>query len=81
MLHWLQIAFNTYVLHPMHGNGYQWHSGIGSDLGELTLVAAVVGTYKHKNCHVKKCWRLGHAHPEHGWPSCRRHYHTALDTP
>lgn len=74
MLHWLQTAFSTYVLHVEHGNGYQWHSGFGSDLGQYTVVGAVIGAAKHKNCHHKGCWRIGHYHPDHGWPSCRHHY-------
>ena len=59
--------------HPLGGQGYQWWSGIGSDLGELTLIAAVVGLYRHRNCHVQGCWRLGHQ-DEHGFPACRKHH-------
>lgn len=71
MLHWI----STYLLHPLHGDGYQWWSGAGSDLGELTLVGLVLGMYRHKNCESKGCWRLGHNHPDHGRPVCRHHYH------
>lgn len=81
MLHWLQTAFSTYVLHPEHGNGYQWHSGIGSDLGELTLVAALLATAKHHNCEHPRCPRLGHPHPGHGRPVCRRHFHSTEVAP
>jgi hypothetical protein len=80
MMHWITTAWNTYVLHPERGNGYQWWSGIGSDFGEVTIVAAILATLRHRNCHEKGCWRLGHPHPEHGFPTCRRHYHRALDT-
>lgn len=75
MWHWFQHAFSTYIIHPLRGDGYQWWSGVGSDLGELTLVVAILGTYKHHACHEKGCWRLGHRHPEHGLPTCHRHYH------
>lgn len=64
------------LLHPLRYWGYEWWSGAGSDLGELTLVAAVAGLYKHKNCEEPHCWRLGHNHPDHGRPVCRKHYLT-----
>ena len=74
MIGWLSQAFSTYVLHPLHANGYQWWSGAGSDLGEATIIGAVIATAKHHNCHHKGCWRPGHRHPEHGWPSCKHHW-------
>lgn len=79
MLHWLQTAFNTYVLHAEHGNGYQWHSGIGSDWGEYTVAAAaitmVLGFWHQHNCHVHRCPRLKwHVHPDHGHPVCKKHH-------
>jgi hypothetical protein len=79
MLHWISQAFSTYVLHSMHGNGYQWHSGPGANFGELTTFAGLVAFLRHKNCHQKRCWRIGHNHPEHGWPSCKRHYNDVPD--
>lgn len=78
MIHWLQQAWSSYGAHPLHANGYQWWSGAGSDLGEITLLAAIVAVLKHKNCHEKGCWRLGHSHPEHGFPVCRKHYRREL---
>ena len=75
---WLSQAFSTYILHPLHGSGYQFWSGLGSDFGEATILTAIVATAKHKNCHHKRCWRLGHNHPQHGWPSCKKHWR---DTP
>lgn len=65
--------------HPLTGLGYQFWSGIGSDLGEITLLAAIIGLYRHRNCHVSGCWRLGHQDPEHGFPACR-HHHSGRDT-
>lgn len=65
MLHWLQQT----LLHPEHG-GYNFWSGIGSG----SPLLAGIGVYvRHHNCHVRGCFRLGHAHPEHGHPVCRRH--------
>lgn len=77
MIHWLHTAFSTYILHSEHGNGYQWWSGPGSDLGEATLVGMLLAAYKHHNCRENGCWRLGHAHPDTGQPVCRRHHKNA----
>jgi hypothetical protein len=71
VFHWSQL------LHPLAGNGYQFWSGIGSDAGEAALLGGVVVLLRHRNCHVKGCWRLGHLDPEHGHPACRRHHSKA----
>lgn len=66
--------------HPLrNGVGYNFWSGIGSDVGELTLatsvVFAIVMAYRRHNCHVQRCWRLQwHVHPDHGHPVCKRHH-------
>lgn len=64
-----------WVWHPLYGPGYQLWSGILSDIGELTLLAGLIGVYKHVNCEQPRCLRLGHRHPDHGRPVCRKHYH------
>lgn len=75
MIHWLSTAFSTYALHPLHNNGYQWWSGAGSDLSEVTLLIAITALLRRHNCHQHGCWRLSwHAHPEHGHPVCRKHF-------
>ena len=75
MIHWVRTAWETYALHPLRGNGYQWWSGAGSDLGEVTLIGLALGAWKHINCEQPGCPFPGHRHPEHGRPVCRRHYH------
>lgn len=71
-----QTALSWYWLwHPLEGPGYQFWSGIASDLGEVTLVGAVVALAKHHNCHHKGCLLPGHRHPVHGWPACKKHWH------
>lgn len=55
------------------GAWYAFWSGFGSDLGEVTLVVAVIAWYRHHTCHVKGCRRMGHPDPEHGHPICHRH--------
>jgi hypothetical protein len=53
--------------------GYNFWSGIGSDLGEVTLLTAVLATYWHHTCHVTRCWRLGRF--VHGHLKLCAHHH------
>jgi hypothetical protein len=46
---------------------YDFWSGVGSDLGELAIVAVV---YHHLNCHDAGCWRVAR-HRLGGF--CRKH--------
>jgi hypothetical protein len=54
------------------GAAYLFWSGIGADLGYVSLVAALV---RRHNCHVHGCWRWG-GKPVSGtsWLVCRRHH-------
>jgi hypothetical protein len=63
---------------PGQGTGYAFVSGIGSDLGEVTLVTGLVILYRKVNCNIKGCWRIqwrtyvdADGHPHH-W--CRKHH-------
>ncbi len=75
--HWL--ALHTGVLNGGPDRYYNFWSGVGSDLGEATLISAVgIGVYtgvRKVNCHTKGCWRIGH-HPLDGTPYilCRHHH-------
>jgi hypothetical protein len=75
--HW--VALHTGTLHGGPDLYYNFWSGIGSDLGEATLISAVgVGVYtgaRKVNCHTKGCWRIGH-HALEGTPYilCRHHH-------
>jgi hypothetical protein len=55
----------------LKGDGYQFWSGIGSG---SPIIAFFIVAVRHRNCHVKGCWHLGHADPEHGFPACRKHH-------
>lgn len=69
--------FAHWLFHPLHGNGYQFWSGIaGSFLTSLPgWLVALALFLRHRNCHVHRCWRLSwHPHPEHGHPVCKRHH-------
>ena len=64
-----------WLWHPLAGPGYQFWSGIGSDLGEITLVGGFVGLYLHHTCHMYGCLRPAwHPDPESGHPVCKRHH-------
>lgn len=66
----------TDILHPLtQGNGLNFWSGIGSDLGELPLLAGLYVVYRKHACHVKRCYRIQwHEHPYTGHPVCRHHH-------
>ena len=69
--HWLAVHTGTV---NESGPYYGFWSGFGSDLGEVTLLAGVLGLWRHHNCHVKGCPRLGR--PVEGTPyvACPKHH-------
>lgn len=72
-------AFSNWVgawfWHPLFGRGYQFWSGIGSDVGEVTLIVGLVTgsvavrrfLHAHFECHAEGCTKLG-VHPVRGTP-------------
>lgn len=71
LLHWTGID-------SQQSQFYDFWSGIGPVLfGQLPILGAIIVHMKQKNCHVKGCWRLGHADPTHGYPACRKHHSMA----
>lgn len=67
--------FHHWLFHPMAGKGYQFFSGIGSDVSELALLGGLIAYLRHHQCAVRGCWRMSWAtHPEHGVPVCARHH-------
>lgn len=73
LLHWL--AVHTGSINEA-GPYYGFWSGFGSDLGEVTLIGAVLGTYYKHNCHHPRCWRVGR-HVVDGTPWCNKHHEAA----
>ena len=69
--HWFEVHTGTV---NESGPYYGFWSGFGSDIGEATLVVGVVAAWRHHNCHVKGCPRLGR--PVAGTPyvACARHH-------
>lgn len=75
MIHWLQTAFSTYVLHVEHGNGYQFWSGMGANFGEVTVIGAAVALVRHWNCDAPWCpWRGKHPTADGLHHLCRKHH-------
>jgi hypothetical protein len=55
------------------GRWYLFWSGIGANLGELSVLAGIVSLYRKHTCHLDRCWRIGkYRHGE--WLLCRRHH-------
>ena len=57
------------------GHAYAFWSGIGSDIGELTIIGGMIAIYRKHNCHVRGCWRIGRLSVK-GTPYvvCHRHH-------
>lgn len=74
-MHWIHTAWNTYILHTEHNNGYQFWSGPGSDISEILAPVLFIGAwYHHHNCTAHSCpWPGKFIHPEHGNKVCKRH--------
>lgn len=84
------ISHATFLAHPLglctgtatqvkECRGYNFWSGIVSDLGEITIVGGlitiVLAMWHHHNCHVPGCWRWSwHPNPETGHPECKVHH-------
>ncbi len=78
MPHW----FSIYFVHVLSGRGYQFWSGIGSDVGEVTLLGALVAVWSKHNCHIHRCWRVGwHPSKKYGGHVVCRHHHEDSGTP
>lgn len=76
--HWLQSVTGTAI--PDGGSKwYNFWSGFGSDFGELAILGSLFAIYKHHNCQVSGCWRIGR-HPVAGTPYLTCHKHATIDT-
>lgn len=77
--HWIEVHTGTV---NESGPYYGFWSGFGSDIGEVTLITAIltpaVVAARHSNCHTRGCWRItSHktTDPKTGHPyrQCIRH--------
>lgn len=69
--HWFQVHTGTI---NESGPYYGFWSGFGSDLGEATIVVGIIATWRHHNCHVKGCARLGRQVPGTPYLACPKHH-------
>jgi hypothetical protein len=79
--HWLLVHLSQESgTSSSSSRAYNFFSGFGSDLGEVTLLAAAYGLYRAHNCHTRHCWRLA-KHPVVGtaYKVCRRCHPTVPD--
>lgn len=54
---WLQKFFGA---SNTAGVAYGFWSGSVSDIGEVVLLGALIGVYKHHNCAIPRCPRIAH---------------------
>lgn len=66
--------FHHWLFHPLAGRGYQFWSGIASDLGELTLLVGITAWWTRHNCHVRHCPRLQWKATAASDVVCRHHH-------
>lgn len=71
LFHWFLTVTGS---NNTSGTWYGFWSGFGSDLTEFALLGTVIGLFRHHNCHVKGCFRIGH-HPVEGtnYKTCHKH--------
>jgi hypothetical protein len=62
-------------LHPFVADHGAFYAVVSGWFGDLAIVGAVVAFLRHRNCHVRPCWRLGR-HPVAGTDHvvCRKHH-------
>lgn len=48
-------------------------------VGDISLIGAALVVLRKHQCHVKRCWRLGH-HTAGRFAVCRRHHPSTPDT-
>jgi hypothetical protein len=78
---WWQLAQHWLGLDNASGTAYLAWSGAGGDIGELAIFGAIIAGFRHANCHVRRCLRVGRA-PVTGspWHVCWRHHPEAKPT-
>ena len=70
---WWWIEVHTGTVNES-GPYYGFWSGFGSDLGEATIVGAVLSGYRHHNCHTDWCPWLGHKVDGTPYVACPKHH-------
>lgn len=71
LLHWLAVHTGTV---NESGPYYGFWSGFGSDIGEGSILVGMIAAYRHHNCHVKGCLRLGRQVEGTPYIACPAHH-------
>jgi len=69
--HWFEVHTGTI---NETGTYYAFWSGFGSDIGEATIVVGIAAAWRHHNCHVKGCPRIGRPVPSTPYIACPKHH-------
>lgn len=69
--HWFEV--HTGMKNPA-GVYYAFWSGFGSDISEATIVVGIFAAWRHHNCHVKGCPRIGRHVLGTAYIACPRHH-------
>lgn len=71
-MHWLLVHAG---ITNVSGRWYGFWSGIGSDIGQVTLLGGGVALWSRHTCHVTGCHRWAR-HPVQGTPyaTCAKHH-------
>jgi hypothetical protein len=67
-----------WLWHPLQSVGYQFWSGLGSDISEITIIAGALAILKHLNCDSPRCFRYGPHRTADGHHKLCRHHHPDL---
>jgi hypothetical protein len=61
---------------------YNFWSGLGADIGGLTILGGALGVYRKHNCHVAGCWRIAKQQViGTSWMVCHHHHPAGRPTP
>jgi hypothetical protein len=56
------------------GTWYGFWSGFGGAIPDFLILGSIITVYRHHNCHVKGCLRLGRAVDGTPYIACPRHH-------
>jgi hypothetical protein len=75
---WRDFYFHWFEVHTginkESGVYYAFWSGFGSDISEATIVVGILAAWRHHNCHVQGCPRLGRHVEGTAYIACPKHH-------
>lgn len=75
MIHLVAALTLWDLWHPLTGNGYQFWSGAGSDIGEVAIIGGLITITRRLNCQAPRCFRFGrHMTADGHHRLCRVHH-------